>query len=147
MWLHYFLFMAIIVFYVLQKMLVPYSNRKRILLWGTFLLFLVFIAFRAYTVGNDTPEYYRLFKLIKSQSSISDIAYRRYCCSYWKCCLLLLYWVYLCIIFFAAFYNDYVLQSNLSIRKRIRTCKKICVIRCHKFSHIGGFQCCSLGDF
>ena len=74
MWLHYFLFMAIIVFCVLQKMLVPYSNRKRILLWGTFLLFLVFIAFRAYTVGNDTPEYYRLFKLIKSQSSISDIA-------------------------------------------------------------------------
>lgn len=74
MWLHYFLFMAIIVFCVLQKMLVPYSNKKRILFYGVFLLFFIFIAFRAYDVGNDTQEYYRLFKLVKNQSSISYVA-------------------------------------------------------------------------
>lgn len=75
MWVHFFLFAMIILFCILQKSLMPYSEKTRLLLWNTFILFFVFIAFRAYNVGNDTPEYYRLFKFVQESASIKDIAF------------------------------------------------------------------------
>ena len=73
MWLHFVFFIVIIIFCVLQKVLLPNSNKKRLLFWGSFIFFGVFIACRAYTVGNDTQEYYRFFKVIMTQPSISNM--------------------------------------------------------------------------
>ena len=38
---------------------------------GLFLLFYVFAAFRSLEVGNDTQEYYRIFRLISNQQSLT----------------------------------------------------------------------------
>lgn len=72
MWVHFLLFFMIVFIIMLQKLLYPNSQKNYIVFPGVFLLFFTFIAFRAYTVGNDTPEYYRLFTDIIMQPSLFD---------------------------------------------------------------------------
>lgn len=46
------------------------KNNKYICI-GLFLLFFIFAAFRSVDVGNDTQEYYRIFKVISGQPSVT----------------------------------------------------------------------------
>ncbi len=70
MWVHFLLLALVLSAIFLQKIIAPNSKKQRIVITLIFIVFFVFITFRAYTVGNDTPEYYRLFKLVNAQSSI-----------------------------------------------------------------------------
>lgn len=72
MWLHFLLFFLVVLIIAFQKLLFPNSKNNYIAFSGIFLLFFTFITFRAYTVGNDTPEYYRLFTDIIIQPSLFD---------------------------------------------------------------------------
>lgn len=71
MWLHYCLFACIAGLGVLYKQ----NERLRIRLYyiSIFLVFFIFATFRAYTIGNDTPEYYRIFNLSNSSNSLREL--------------------------------------------------------------------------
>lgn len=70
MWVHFLLLTLVFFAIMIQNIAAPNSSKQRIVSSLVFIIFFVFITFRAYTVGNDTPEYYRLFKLVNAQSSI-----------------------------------------------------------------------------
>ena len=70
MWVHFLLIVLVLAAIVVQKVVAPYSEKQKIVLTLVFLIFFVFATFRSYTVGNDTPEYLRLFKLVNTQTSI-----------------------------------------------------------------------------
>lgn len=74
MWLHYFLFLFLLIVVLMNY----YSKGKvsSVLSFITFAVLLLLVSLRAYDVGNDTNEYYRIFDTIKSvqdYSMITDI--------------------------------------------------------------------------
>ncbi len=72
MWVHFLLLVLVFAAIGIQKLIAPYSKKQKVLLTIVFVVFFVFATFRAYTVGNDTPEYLRLFNLVNTQSSIAN---------------------------------------------------------------------------
>jgi putative polysaccharide polymerase protein len=72
MWLHYFIFIYIVLTFIISKVI----NKKfsdKIFLFLNFLLLFILAAFRDVSVGNDTQEYYRVFKTISLTNSINGI--------------------------------------------------------------------------
>ena len=70
MWLHFILFfLLLLISYIFPP---KAGGKNKVFLFLTFMLLFVIAAFRSYTVGNDTPEYYRVFKLISSTNSIQN---------------------------------------------------------------------------
>ncbi len=70
MWLHYFLFFTIIILGLICKQ--QSVNSRKLFLLIVFLMFFILATFRAITVGNDTQEYFRVFNLIRSSSSLKN---------------------------------------------------------------------------
>lgn len=70
MWLHYALFSFIIISGLIASAYHPYKERKKLFQLCVFAVFFIIVSFRSYTVGNDTPEYLRVFNLIRMQPSL-----------------------------------------------------------------------------
>ena len=70
MWLHYCLFAGIGVLGVVYK---ADSRFNRWLYYtAVFGVIFIFATFRAYTVGNDTQEYLRIFNMVRSCDSLLE---------------------------------------------------------------------------
>lgn len=68
MWIH---FLILILIYLITYFGCLHNKKSKYMFIGLFLLFYVFAAFRSLEVGNDTQEYYRIFRLISNQQSLT----------------------------------------------------------------------------
>lgn len=69
MWLHFSIFCSLIILGIIYK---PRNKMNRWFYFSIlFLLFFVIASFRAINIGNDTQEYFRIFRLISSSNSLT----------------------------------------------------------------------------
>ncbi len=72
MWLHYCIFIYIVLTFAISKIINKKFSNK-IFLTLNFIFLFMLAAFRDVSVGNDTIEYYRIFNLISSIESVNEI--------------------------------------------------------------------------
>lgn len=71
MWLHFSIFSSLIILGMLYK---PKNKTSHWFYFcAVFLIFFVIASFRSVSIGNDTKEYYRVFQLVSSRSTLSDV--------------------------------------------------------------------------
>lgn len=72
MWLHYLIFIYIILTFVISRA-INKKNKNKIFLLLNFIFLFILPAFRNVSVGNDTVEYYRIFDMVSSMKSINGL--------------------------------------------------------------------------
>lgn len=70
MWIHFLIFFLICFFAYFRNP--NKKNNNKYLCLFIFLILFIFAGLRSVNVGNDTPEYYRIFQLISNQSSLKN---------------------------------------------------------------------------